>query len=148
MPAFLLVTGLVLAFVLGAALAMRPSPRQRQLARLRACAIGEGLRIRLRPGEPVVDYMLPWRTVDVALAAALRVDADRDARDGWLLVSQGAPCTVALERALELFPASVQHVTAHAEGLAARWEERGAEEDVLALARALRALREACGSRA
>lgn len=148
MPAFLLVTGLVLAFVLGSALAMRPSPRQRQLARLRACAVGEGLRIQLRPGEPVVDYMLPWRTVDVALAAALRVDADRDERDGWRLVSQGAPSTAALEQALALFPEVVQRVTAHAEGLAARWEERGAEEDVLVLARALRALREACGSRA
>lgn len=148
MLAFLLVTGFVIAFVLGSALAMRPSPRQRQLALLRARAVSEGLRVRLRPGEPEVDYLLPWRSVDVAMAAQLRVDAERDKDEQWRIATQGVADAAAVANVIVIFPSRVRRVAAHAEGLLARWEEGGTEADVLALAQALRTLREACTSRA
>ena len=46
MSTFLIVTALTIAFVLGSAMAMRPTPRQRQLARLRQLALAEGLRVQ------------------------------------------------------------------------------------------------------
>lgn len=149
MLAFLLVTGLVIAFVLGSALAMRPSPRQRRIAGLRTRAFSEGLRVQLRPGEPDVDYLLSWRGTDAAIAAQLHVDADRAGEGAeWRVTSQGAAVSAALIDALAAFPSSVRHVAAHAEGLAARWGEAGTEDDVAVIARGLRALREVCIARA
>lgn len=148
MLAFLLVTGLVIAFVLGSALAMRPSPRQRRIARLRERAFGEGLRVQLRPGEAEVDYLLSWRSVDAASAAQLRVEADRADGEAWQFTTQGVASSALVRDALASFPACVRRVAVHAEGLAARWEEGGSEDDVAALAQGLRALREACASRA
>ena len=52
MSTFVLVAGLTFLFVFGAALGMRPSPRQAQLARLRAAATARGLRVRLPPATP------------------------------------------------------------------------------------------------
>ena len=43
-----------------------------------------------------------------------------------------------------LLPAGVTELTAVADGLAARWDERGAEHEVERLAAALVTLREAC----
>ena len=148
MLAFLVVTGLVIAFVLGSALAMRPSPHQRQLARLRTRALGEGMRVRLRPGEREVDYLLPWRSLDAVLASQIAVDAERGDSDQWQVAVQGVVATGALSDALAIFPLHIRRVVAHPEGVSVRWEEGGSEEQVGQIARGLRAVRDACASRA
>ena len=51
MTPFLIVLGVAALFVLGPVLAMRPSPRQAQLARLRARAVAAGLRVRVETGR-------------------------------------------------------------------------------------------------
>jgi hypothetical protein len=148
MLAFLVVTALVIAFVLGSALAMRPSPRQRQLASLRARALGEGLRVRLRPGEREVDYLLPWRSLDAVIASQITVDAERGEGDEWRITAQGMAVTAPLSNALATFPLHIRRVLAHPEGVSARWGESGSVEEVVDIARSLRALRDACASRA
>ena len=85
MITFLIVTALVIAFVVGSALAMRPSPRLRRLAELRQRAVVEGLRVQLRPGEREVDYSLGWRVIDAGRAPGIRLAATRGEGGLWQL---------------------------------------------------------------
>lgn len=149
MNTFVLALGLALLFVLGGVVAMRPSPRQTQLARLRACAASHGMRVRIAAAaansttRSQVLYLLPWRLEDLEYARELRWQARRDDAGAWQIVDQStaltAPCTVALAQ----LAVGIDQVLFADEGLAARWDERGQEADVERLAQVLAALREA-----
>jgi hypothetical protein len=144
MSAFLLAGGLALLFVVGAVFGLRPTPRQRQLALLRHAAVTAGLRVRLRHGEALVDYVLPWRAVDLEGARATDFRASRAADGDWSLDVRCGLEQARLRPALEPLPAAVASVVGGADGLAARWPERGSATDVALIAQALSRLREAC----
>ena len=137
--------------MVGSLLAMRPSPRQQQLARLRALAVGNGLRVRLiaaRPMAPAkrqgVDYLLPWQVDDLAQVRAQPFMALVNNAGQWLYRATEEPLRdERMLLALGQLPASVVELNASDEGLAARWDERGAERDVERIAVSLGALREA-----
>ena len=151
MSTFLLVAGLSFLFVFGAALGMRPSPRQAQIARLRATAVGKGVRVRVAPAAMIgrvspnqVVYVLPWRLEQLELGGELRFQAVIEPAGDW---RAQAPPGMAQARLLELLtslPPGVTELTAVADGLAAHWDEKGREQEVERLAAALLALREAC----
>ena len=151
MSTSVLVAGLTFLFVFGAALGMRPSPRQAQLARLRAAATARGLRVRVAPATPggqispnLVVYVLSWRLEQLEQARELRFQAVLEPSGGW---RAQAPPGLEQEQLIGILgdlPAGVTELTAVADGLAARWDERGAEHEVERLAAALVTLREAC----
>ncbi len=151
MSTFLLVAGLTFLFVFGAALGMRLSPRQAQIARLRAAAVAKGLRVRVAPAAATgrvspneVVYVLPWRLEQLEQAGELRFRAAIEAAGDW---HAQAPPGIAQARLLEILaslPPGVTELTAVADGLAVRWDEKGKEPEVGRLAAALVALREVC----
>jgi len=143
--AFLIALGLAALFVAGSVFALQPSPRQRQLARLRQAAVLAGLRVRLRSGESAADYLLGWRSADLEGARATDFVAERDTGGGWSIVLRAGPAERRLGEALAGLPHEVTRVAGGADGLTARWPERGTASDVQAIARALAELREACG---
>ena len=144
MSAFLLATGLAALFVLGSAFALRPSPRQRQLANLRQAAVGAGLRVSVRPGETLVDYLLPWRIVDLDGTRVPDLVAAREPAGPWRIEVRRGPAPQALQSLLEALPPSVTRIVVGAEGLSARWPEHGSDAAVVAIADALARLRELC----
>ena len=148
MITFLIVTALVIAFVVGSALAMRPSPRLRRLAELRQRAVVEGLRVQLRPGEREVDYSLGWRVIDAGRAPGIRLAATRGEGGLWQL----EPCGVAgdedLVAAMGLLPSEVCRIAAGSQGVVACWNENGTVLAVQQIAVAMRAIREALARRA
>ena len=139
MSGFLLATALVIAFVAGSALSLRPSPRQRQLARLRECAVSAGLRVQWRPGGQEVGYLLPWDLSDVARSRALRFNRERIAGAPWEPCDAGAS-EASILAALSVLPVSVTGVRVLPEGIQAVWNEAGTLADVELIARALREL--------
>ena len=151
MKPFLLVIGLALLFVLGPVLAMRPSPRQAQLARLRARAVAAGLRVRVeagRNGERVVDYVLPWRLDDLHRARGLRLVLRRGDDGCWEDAQLQAAPAGTLRDACAAVPAGVSGLRSVEEGLAAQWNEKGRDDDVDRIRDALLGLREAVIARA
>lgn len=147
MGTFLLVAGIVLVFLAGSVMAMRPSPRQRQQARLRQRARSAGLRLHLQPGTALVDYVLPWRMQELDVVRELGFRAARSGGEGWRVELRRGPSENALAAILEELPAGVGLVTLDAQGLAARWDERGGEGEVDRIAAVLGKLREACTAR-
>jgi hypothetical protein len=151
MTPFLIVIGLAALFVLGPVLAMRPSPRQAQLARLRARAVAAGLRVRVegaRNREPLVEYVLPWRLDDLQQVRGLRLQLRRGDDGSWEDAEFQAAPGGALRDACEAVPAGVSGLRSVGEGLAAQWNEKGRDEDVDRIRDALLALREAVIARA
>jgi len=145
---FLLLAVLIVLFVLGPMLAMRPSARQSQLARLRAYAQRIGLRVRFRPasqgGLSGMIYILPWRMDELARARVIRLRYVRDSAGAWesmLAPPRGAP---SLDEALARLSPAVLELTTVDEGIAAAWLERGTSADVDALLEVLEAVRLAC----
>lgn len=146
MKAFLLVIALAALFVLGPVLAMRPSPRQSQLARLRARAVAAGLRVRVEGGrnrERVVDYVLPWRLDDLQQVRGLRLVLRRGDDGSWEDAEFRAAPAGTLREVCEAVPAGVSGLRSVEEGLAAQWNEKGRDEDVERIRDALIGLREA-----
>lgn len=98
-----------------------------------------------------VVYVLPWRLEQLEQARELRFQAVIESSGGWRVQ---APPGLEQEHLIEILgdlPAGVTELTALADGLAARWDERGTEHEVERLAAALVTLREEClggGSRA
>ncbi len=140
---FLPVVILAMLFVLGPLLAMRPSPRQAQLARLRASATANGLRVRIdavgsRTGY--ADYVLPWRLDDDGAQRAPGLAFEREVGGMWRPASGGGASALVVGRLPQDLPAGVVTLRASAEGLVARWNEKGREADVERIAMALRAL--------
>ena len=140
---FLLLTAFVIAFVVGSALSLRPSPRQRQLARLRERAVALGLRVQWVPGGTEVDYLLPWELGDVSQARSLRFAASRVADGGWELETGVGPPAPGVASAMAGLPAFLVRTRAVAEGLQIRWNEAGTVDDVDRIALGLRALAQA-----
>lgn len=141
---FLPVVIVAVLFVLGPVLAMRPSPRQAQLARLRASATANGLRVRIdavgtRAGY--ADYVLPWSIEDHHTAQrASGLAFEREEGGAWRAAPAGAAAGPMPGQAPQDLPAGVVTLRASAEGLVARWNEKGREADVARIATALRAL--------
>lgn len=133
---FLLAIALAIAFVAGSALALRPSPRQRQLARLRECAVASGLRVQWRPGGRDIDYLMPWDLADTGRSRTVRLSLERAPGASWA-PGETDPEIVSVLAAL---PSSVTRVQAVPEGLQACWNETGTLADVEVIARALRDL--------
>lgn len=148
MITFLIVTALVIAFVVGSALAMRPSPRLRRLAELRQRAVVEGLRVQLRPGERDVDYILAWRVIDAGRAPGIGLAAIRGEDGLWQFEPGGVADAEALVVAMGLLPPQVRRIVAGSQGLVACWSESGTVLEVQHIAVALRAIREALAPRA
>lgn len=131
--------------VLGPLLAMRQSPRQKQLERLRAAALAGGLRVSIEPGlQPPgsVIYLLPWRLEDRARGLQLR--AAFDDATGWRVEAgaRDAGHAAALLAALAGLPAGVRRLDARQDGIALHWRERGAVEGIAAMALALARVRD------
>lgn len=148
MKAFLPILVVTMVVVIAPVLAMRPSPRQSQLARLRARAMAQGLRVHLdaagtRGGH--ADYVLPWRLDENPRLRSLHIRLERDAELGWRR-SATDDSPPGLEKCLPGdLPESVLALHSTRDGLAIRWKERGNEAGVERIAEALRALREVLG---
>jgi hypothetical protein len=142
--AFWIAIALTVLFVSGSVFAMQPSPRQRQLARMRQAAVAAGLRVRMVPGESLADYALPWRLAELEAARATDFVATREEGSGWALGVRGGPSEAGLRAALASLPASVRRVAGGADGLVVRWPERGGDAEVRAIADCLATLRELC----
>jgi hypothetical protein len=145
MKVFLLVIAVAALFVLGPVLAMRPSPRQAQLARLRARALGAGLRVRVngaRTREGVVDYVLPWRLEELPDVRGLRLVLRRVADGSWEDTRRETAPSDALRAICEALPAGVSELRIADEGVAAQWGEKGRDEVVDRIGEALLRLRE------
>jgi hypothetical protein len=145
---FLLFAVLTALFVLGPMLAMRPSARQGQLARLRAHAQRVGLRVRFRPGNQggvsSMVYVLPWRMDELARARAISLRYLRTKDAAWESMLASPPGSPSLDAALACLPPGVSEFSTVEEGIAVVWPERGTTDDVDALLEALEALRLAC----
>ena len=146
MTPFLIVAGVAALFVLGPVLAMRPSPRQAQLARLRARAVAAGLRVRVETGrsrESVVDYVLPWRLDDLPQVRGLQLLLRRGTDGSWEDAQFLAAPAAVLGEVCATVPAGVTGLRSVGEGLAAQWNEKGRDDDVERIRDALLGLREA-----
>ena len=143
MLSFLIAIFLVVAFVAGSVMALRPSPRQRQLARLRERAVASRLRVQWKPGGQGIDYVLPWDVADAGQARSLRLLVERATGGVWSTPPGEAPPSARVASALGGMPASVSRVRIVPEGVAACWSESGGLSDVDEIARALLELRAA-----
>jgi hypothetical protein len=147
----LLLVGLLalcLGLVAAPILALRPTSRDRQLVRLRARAAAVGLGVRLigagagAAGD--ADYLLPWEPADrerleLAPFPVLRKDGET-----WTVVdARDAATAERLRGAIASIAVLVTAVGGLSDGIAATWHERGDEENVDAIAAALRAVRDA-----
>lgn len=141
MKPFVPVLVAVLLFALGPIIAIRPSRRQARLARLRARAIANGLRVRIDPDavrSGHADYVLPWPPGREAVGKWSGLMCRRGDGGSWQGVSQDGDPGHPLERLLRELPEGVVQLHGAAEGLVARWDERGSEADVLRMAEGLR----------
>ena len=146
MKSFLPILILTLAVVIAPVLAMRPSPRQAQLARLRASATRQGLQVRVdiaatRAGH--ADYVLPWRIDERPAVRTRRFSFEREGDAGWHPGGTERGAAGLMKLLPRDLPGGVQALRSSADGLVVRWNERGSEADVTRIAQALRALREA-----
>ena len=116
MKAFVIAIVLTVLFVAGSVFALQPSPRQRHVAKLRHRAVIGGLRVQLRPGEPSVDYTLPWRVSDIGVAQAPDFVATRSGPE-WRLDVRNGPAAPVLQALLDRLPDAVTRVVAGAEGV-------------------------------
>ena len=102
--------------------------------------------MRVRPGETDADYLLPWRVADLDGARVCDFEATRGADGAWTLARRGGPAEPVLRTGLDGLHEAVVRVAAGAEGVVARWHERGTEAEVQAIAAVLARLREACAA--
>lgn len=152
MKTFLIAAVVAVLFVIGPVMAMRPSPRQKQLARLRQAAIASRMRVRVegRPGAApgarpdAVSYGMAWPLEDLERVRGSELRAERTGEGAWRLeVLRGSVSkngSDALSSALALMPARVGTVIVSGSGLAAYWDERGTEADVKRIAESLHGL--------
>jgi len=146
MNTFLLVIALAVLFVLGPVLAMRPSPRQAQLARLRARAIATGLRVRVTGSGTrglSTDYLLPWRVAEAPEVRGAHLAARREAPGDWECTDCGVLPEASFRALLARFPGGIVALRCCDEGLAAEWDEKGRDDDVDRIAALLQEVREA-----
>jgi hypothetical protein len=147
MNTFLVVAlvALSLGVVVAPILTLRPSARDRQLARLRASAAVHGLRVRISAGDTqFADYVLPWEPADRERRLANPFPALEKSADQWRVSRTAAASGGAnLRLATQRIPLTVIAISGEPEGIAAHWHERGDEKNVEAIALALRALRDA-----
>lgn len=137
--AIALIFFLALAMMVGPVLALRPNPRQRHIASLRAAAIERGLKVYIDSlhQEEIAVYQILWPTT-------LKLQYGEVS---WCLVKQKHPhemhflgrwewrgrvkpavaVQTYLERKLESLPESVQALGSTPQGLCSYWNERGRE---------------------
>lgn len=148
MTGFLIALGLVVLAVLGPVLVFRPTPRQKQLERLRRSAIAAGLQVRVAEraadGTPEAEYVLAWRLRGAGRLRSLRMVIDRDEQGGCRISSPARgeqPVTDAelTDIFAPLHPCCRQIRVAR-DGLSVLWAERGDEDRVSAIRDALGAL--------
>lgn len=134
---------LSLGLVIGPILALQPSPRDRQLARLRVCAVAQGLRVRLSGARPQrVEYILPWELRDLEyLRANAFAQFERRGEQWSDHAASPRPFAAQMQLEMQRMPAGVSAVGGDAEGIAACWNERGDDVHVEAIASVLKALR-------
>ena len=134
----------MLLFVLGPVLAFRPSPRQRQLERLRRAAVGAGLVVKLcerdADGMQYAEYRLAWRIPDRERVSALRFKWYRDESGIWK--SDDLPASLRARRAelaskLAGIHGSCREVRVDSQGVSVQWPERGTQAEVEGIAAAL-----------
>ena len=142
-PSFLIAMFLVDAFVTGSVMALRPSPRQRQLARLRERAVASRLRVQWQPGGQGIDYVLPWDVTDAGPARTPRLLVERASGGAWSTPPGEAQPSGRVASAIGGMPVSVSRIRITPEGVAACWSESGGLSDVDEIARALHELRAA-----
>lgn len=136
-----LIIALVVAVVIGPVLWLKPSPREKQLQRLRKCAHSEGLRVHLRAVPPnhgdgprvvepaIMAYIRPWseqerKSVLPATFTMPFVQGEWQAYRSKGLVGDDL---------LRELPDSCRLLEVSAEGLLVYWRERGDELKVLQL---------------
>jgi hypothetical protein len=153
---------LAVGLVLSPVLAMRPSARERQVERLRAHALRQGLLLQFSEpgttGSGVGDRPIAYR---LALDPALKLDRrlplplvfEREPRasQGWLL-RQATESRYALAEAIkglfETLPDSASRVTVSGQVVEVEWLERGTAEQVERIATVLAAVAELLEARA
>jgi len=136
----------VIALFVGPVMLARPSPRDRQLERLRRCAASRGIRVELvsLPPEarglqddlPVARYRLapPKGAVVPAAPALLRRHPERGFELLRPLTIAGEALAADLAEELLALPETVQVVELDERGAAVYWRERGDEARITALA--------------
>lgn len=144
---FLIVLGLGL--VLAPVMWLRPSPRDKQLQRLRQRAVEKGLRVNLgampqRQGSvkagdqfDTACYLLPWPKQQL-------IQAEKAARQTQAIFrgTDGVWRDAGLGDLLSDLPDSAQVVDVNVEGVCVYWRETGTETRVDELAEFLRRIRE------
>lgn len=150
---------LAVALVVGPAMMIRPSPAQKNQTRLRAIALGKGIRITVRN--------LPQQSAESEKPAPVSVyfiaPANHQLDDDWFLLRtsythdihfldswawQGNLRATAAEQAvlkkyLPLLPESVRGVSVGSKGVCVYWQERGGEpvlQQIIELLEVLNAL--------
>jgi len=146
MSPFLIAIVIVFLAVIGPVLVFRPSPRQKQLERLRRAALGHGLQVRVAgrsdEGAPEAEYLLLWR--DRKGARAPKVVWRRDETGLCTLEGDHNGQIVVDEKQMSEICASLhpccREIKMTREGVSILWAERGTEERVAAIAEALVAI--------
>lgn len=140
MPTWLLIIFIVF-LALSPLLALLPSRRQRQVARLRQMAALAGLRVQLcvPPGAAGEQGLVACYSLPVAAGQCLRVVGGYRNNGGeWQHLD---PLSEALPaRMLANLPGGVSHLLLAPEQVAAFWDERGSNEDIQRIKQALEAI--------
>ncbi len=153
-----LIIALSVAMVVGPVLWIRPSPRQKQQARIRARAAALGLQVRLYPKssvtgdskdrEMVMHYQLPRpQVLDESELGEWVLRRRNFAHEMHFAESwdwQGKPAPArwhdALRGLLTQLPEDVFSIVGSPQGVAVVWNERGTDERVDQIAEALKTL--------
>ncbi|MEY3017293.1 MAG: hypothetical protein RL336_428 [Pseudomonadota bacterium] len=133
-----LIIALVVAVVIGPVLWLKPSPREKQLQRLRRCAHSEGLRVHLRAVPP--NHGDGPRVVEPAIMAYIRPWSEQE-RKSSLPATFTLPCLqgdwqsyrskgIVGDELLRALPDSCRLLEVSEEGLLIYWRERGDESRV------------------
>jgi hypothetical protein len=143
----ILIIGLVVAMIVGPIMLMQPSPRERNLAKLRTQASQLGLRVRMVTfqGQTLASYEKPWPLPESARRHLGTLRLERAAYAHELHLSQywqvadGVTVSDALrpllEPALTELPAGVSAVEITPNGVSCLWNELGGEATLQALSK-------------
>lgn len=146
---------LVLAMMIGPVLMMKPSPRDRRIAQLRAHATNMGLRVSLQRLEQdtFAVYELPWAREDNTKLVGVDWMLERRTyaheihfADWWQWRGQGRPPAAVLpllQTKMTVLPEGVPAVEATRLGLRCYWSETGGEQRLVELADWLKSVEEA-----
>lgn len=136
----------VIALFVGPVMLARPSPRDRQLERLRRCAASRGLRVEvvslppmargLHDDQPVARYRLPapQNAIVNAAPALFRRHPEHGFELLQPLTVAGETLAATLAGEFASLPDTVRVVEIDERGAAVYWRERGDEASIAALA--------------